>query len=80
MYIQGTKEVVGNTATTGPFEKSISLETTGGATTGYTVFVRAFLTNQKGTVYGVVKEFTIPELTISFCHSANRPQLENRLL
>ena len=61
---QGTKEVVGNTASPGPFEKSISLETTGGATTGYTVFVRAFLTNQKGTVYGVIKEFTIPELTI----------------
>ena len=61
---QGTKEVVGNTATPGPYEKSISLETTGGATTGYTVFVRAFLTNQKGTVYGVIKEFTIPELTI----------------
>ena len=40
------------------------METTGGATTGYTVFVRAFLTNQKGTVYGVIKEFTIPELTI----------------
>ncbi|HMG93282.1 MAG TPA: IPT/TIG domain-containing protein [Chryseolinea sp.] len=61
---QGTKEAVGNTATTGPFEKSISLETSGGATTGYTVFVRAYLTNQKGTVYGVVKEFTIPALNI----------------
>jgi hypothetical protein len=61
---QGTKEVVGNTASPGPFEKTISLETTGGATSGYTVFVRAFLTNQKGTVYGVIKEFTIPELSI----------------
>src|SRR5688572_27918760 len=30
---QGTKEAVGNTATTGPFEKSISLETSGGAST-----------------------------------------------
>ena len=62
---QGTKEVVGNTLQLPDLiEKSISLETTGGATTGYTVFVRAFLTNQKGTVYGVIKEFTIPELTI----------------
>jgi hypothetical protein len=61
---QGTKEAVGNTATTGPFEKSISLETSGGASTGYTVFVRAYLTNQKGTVYGAVKEFTIPPLNI----------------
>lgn len=61
---QGTKEAVGNTAVTGPFEKSISLESSGGATTGYTVFVRAYLTNQKGTVYGVVKEFTIPPLSI----------------
>jgi hypothetical protein len=61
---QGTKEAVGNTAALGPFEKSISLETSGGSTTGYTVFVRAYLTNQKGTVYGAVMEFTIPPLSI----------------
>jgi hypothetical protein len=62
---QGTKEAVGNTAALGPFEKSISLETSGGSTTGYTVFVRAYLTNQKGTVYGAVMEFTIPPLSIA---------------
>lgn len=63
---QGSKEVVGGgTATVGPFEKNISLETTGGATSGYTVFVRAFLTNQKGTVYGAVKELTVPPLSIT---------------
>lgn len=62
---QGTKEVVGSTATTGTFEKTISIASTGGATSGYTVFVRAFLTNQKGTVYGIVKEFTVPSLNIS---------------
>ena len=61
---QSTKEVVGNTATTGEFEKTISLATSGGAPTGYTVFVRAFLTNQKGTVYGAIKEFTVPALSI----------------
>ena len=62
---QGTKEVVGNTAVTGVFEKTISLATSGGAATGYTVFVRAFLTNQKGTVYGVIKEFTVPPLSVA---------------
>jgi hypothetical protein len=62
---QGTKEIVGNTAATGAFEKNISLPTSGGASSGYTVYVRAFLTNQKGTVYGVVKEFTVPPLTIT---------------
>jgi len=61
---QSKKEVVGNTATKGPFEKSISLETEGGAPTGYTIFVRSYLTNQKGTVYGVIKEFTIPALNV----------------
>ena len=61
---QGTKEVVGNTAITGVFEKTISLATSGGAATGYTVFVRAFLTNQKGTVYGAIKEFTVPPLSV----------------
>jgi len=60
---QGTKEAVGNTAATGPFEKSISLET-GGGETGNTVYVRAYLTNQKGTVYGAVMEFTIPPMSI----------------
>jgi hypothetical protein len=62
---QASKEVVGNTATTGSFEKSISLATSGGAPTGYTVYVRAFLTNQKGTVYGVVKEFNILSLKVT---------------
>jgi hypothetical protein len=61
----GSKVAVGSTAAVGAYEKSISLETSGGAPTGYTVFVRAYLTNQKGTVYGVSKEFTILPLTVA---------------
>lgn len=62
--LQGTKVVVGNTAITGSFEKTISIQTA--ASSGvYTVFVRAFLTNQKGTVYGAIKEFTVPTLVVS---------------
>jgi IPT/TIG domain len=61
---QGTKVVVGNTAVTGAFEKNISLQTPG-TTGGYTLFVRAFITNQKGTVYGAVKEFTVPTLIVT---------------
>ncbi len=61
---QGNKVVAGNTAVTGPFEKTISLQAPG-TSGGYTVFVRAFLTNQKGTVYGVVKEFTVPPLVVT---------------
>ncbi|MBA4056995.1 MAG: hypothetical protein C0490_19930, partial [Marivirga sp.] len=61
---QGTKVVAGNTAITGPYEKNISIQTPG-SSGGYTVFVRAFLTNQKGTVYGMIKEFTVPPLVVS---------------
>jgi len=61
---QSKKAVVGNTAAKGPFEKNILLETEGGAPTGYTIFVRSYLTNQKGTVYGLIKEFVIPALSV----------------
>lgn len=58
---QGTKAVAGYTAITGPYEKNISIQSPG-SSGGYTVFVRAYLTNQKGTVYGAIKEFTVPPL------------------
>ena len=62
---QGTKAIVGTGAATGSIETTISLESLGGPAEQYTIFVRAYLTNQKGTVYGEVKEFTVPKLTIT---------------
>jgi hypothetical protein len=58
-----TKEVVGTGPATGPIEKTISIAGQVGEATEYTIFVRAFLTNQKGTVYGMTKDLTVPKLT-----------------
>ncbi len=62
---QGIKTVVGNRAETGVFERNISLASQPEISSGYTIFVRAYLTNQKGTVYGAIKEFTVPTLVVS---------------
>jgi hypothetical protein len=62
---QATKAVVGTGPATGPIQKTISISAQAGSASEYTVYVRAFLTNQKGTVYGAVKEFTVPKLTVT---------------
>jgi hypothetical protein len=56
---QSTKVGLGTTAASGPFEKNISIPFPGQST----IYVRTFLTNEKGTVYGAVTEFSLPLLT-----------------
>ena len=56
---QATKIGMGTTAASGPFEKNISIPFPGQPT----IYVRTFLTNERGTVYGGVKEFSLPILT-----------------
>jgi hypothetical protein len=58
---QATKIALGTTNTPGSFEKNISIEFPGVST----IYIRSYLTNEKGTVYGAVKEFPLPLLNIT---------------
>jgi len=57
--LQATKVGLGPITTTGTFEKNISIQYPGQPT----IYLRTFITNEKGTVYGDVKEFPLPLLT-----------------
>lgn len=56
---QSTKVGIGTPAVPGNFEKNISVLFSGQPT----LYIRSYLTNEKGTVYGKVKEIVIPLLT-----------------
>ncbi len=56
---QATKVGITTPASPGPFEKTISILFSGQPT----IYIRSYLTNEKGTVYGEVKEIVIPLLT-----------------
>jgi hypothetical protein len=56
---QSTKIGMGTPAVPGSFEKHISVLFSGQPT----LYIRSYLTNEKGTVYGKVKEIIIPLLT-----------------
>lgn len=57
--LQSTKVGFGPTTTAGPFEKNISIQYPGQPS----IYLRTYITNEKGTVYGEVKEFPLPILT-----------------
>jgi hypothetical protein len=66
-YGSADKVSLGSEPVNGAFEKTISLLPTGSDywSSPPTYYARAYLTNKKGTVYGTVKSFGFPTLSIS---------------
>lgn len=58
------KVSLGSDPVNGPYQKDITIDHPDYWNTSLTYYVRAFLTNEKGTVYGVIKSFTFPTLTL----------------
>ncbi len=63
---QGTKISLGANPPEGSYESNITIPNSGGSYWGnpQSYSVRAYLTNEKGTVYGAVQSFTFPVLSL----------------
>jgi hypothetical protein len=64
---RSNKVSLGSNPVSGPYQKDITVDNSNPDywNTSLTYFIRAFLTNEKGTVYGAIKPFTFPSLTLA---------------
>lgn len=60
---EGIKISLGKKPEAGPYERTITINNA--YQYDYTYYVRAYITNEKGTVYGEVKNFQLPQLILS---------------
>jgi hypothetical protein len=64
---RSNKVSLGSNPASGPYQKDITVDNSNPDywNTSLNYFIRAFLTNEKGTVYGAIKSFTFPRLTLA---------------
>jgi hypothetical protein len=61
----GIKVSLGADPVAGAYESNVTLSNVDGYNLSYTYYIRAYITNEKGTVYGQIKSFSFPVLSFN---------------